>query len=85
MGSILLGVFASTAINAAGADGLLRGNPSVFGVQVPSVLIVGAYAFVVTWLILKTINHFQPVRVPDEIQDKGLDGALHGETAYAFD
>ncbi len=85
MGSILLGVFASTAINAAGADGLLRGNASFFGVQVLAVFIIGAYSFVVTWLILKVINRFQPVRVPDAIEQKGLDSELHGEAAYAFD
>ena len=48
-------------------------------------LIVGAYAFVVTWLILKVIDRFQPVRVPDDIEQRGLDTQLHGEEAYAFD
>jgi len=85
LGSIALGVFASTAVNSAGADGLLRGNPGFLGVQVLAVLIVGAYAFVVTWLILKVIDRFQPVRVPDDIEQRGLDTQLHGEEAYAFD
>ena len=49
MGSILLGVFATTSINAAGADGLLAGNPRFLGVQVLAVIIVGTY-FVLTWL-----------------------------------
>jgi Amt family ammonium transporter len=85
MGSVALGVFASTAVNAAGADGLLRGDPGFLGVQVLAVLIVGAYSFVVTWLILKIINISEPVRVPDEIEQRGLDSQLHGEEAYAFD
>jgi Amt family ammonium transporter len=85
MGSILLGVFASTAINAAGADGLLEGNPRFLGVQVLAVLIIGTYSFVVTWIILKVINIFGPVRVPDEVEKLGLDSHLHGEDAYAFD
>jgi len=85
MGSIALGVFASTAVNAAGADGLLRGDPGFLGIQIAAVAIVGAYSFVVTWLILKIINIFEPVRVPDEIEQRGLDSQLHGEEAYAFD
>jgi Amt family ammonium transporter len=84
MGCILLGVFASKAINPAGANGLLEGNPGFLGVQVAAVAIVGAYAFFVTWLILKLINRFEPVRVPDAVEQKGLDSEIHGEAAYTF-
>ena len=38
-----------------------------------------------TWLILKAINHFEPMRVADAVERKGLDSELHGEEAYAFD
>jgi Amt family ammonium transporter len=85
MGSVLLGVFASTAVNAAGADGLLRGGAGFFGAQVAAVAIVAAYAFVVTWLLLKLIDRFQTVRVPDEVERRGLDTQLHGEEAYVLD
>lgn len=53
--------------------------------QVLTVLIVGAYSFVVTWAILKVINRFQPVRVPDTVELKGLDSELHGESAYVLE
>jgi ammonium transporter, Amt family len=85
LGCIMLGVFASVAVNAAGADGLVHGNAKFFGVQVLTVLIVGAYSFVVTWAILKVINRFQPVRVPDDVELKGLDSELHGEAAYTLE
>jgi ammonium transporter, Amt family len=85
MGCILLGVFASLAVNAAGSDGLLRGDAKFFGVQVAMVAIIGAYAFVVTWAILKVINRFQTVRVPDSVELAGLDSELHGETAYILE
>ncbi len=85
MGSILLGVFASTAVNAAGADGLLLGNARFFGVQVLAVVIIAAYAFVLTWVILKAIGLFENVRVPDELEKRGLDKAEFGEDAYSFD
>ena len=85
MGCILLGVFASIAVNEAGADGLINGNAKFFGVQVLMVLIIGTYSFVVTWLILKVVNRFVPVRVPDDVERKGLDSELHGETAYVLE
>ena len=44
--------------------------------------ICAVYSFVVTLVMLKVINVFTPVRVPDEVETKGLDKALHGETAY---
>ena len=84
MGSILLGVFATTSINAAGADGLLAGNPRFLGVQVLAVIIVGTYSFVLTWLILKGIGLFENVRVPDALEKSGLDREF-GEDAYTFD
>ncbi len=85
MGSILLGVFATKTINAAGADGLLAGNARFFGVQVAAVAIIATYSFVVTWLILKILNVFERVRVPDAIELKGLDSEIHGEAAYVLD
>jgi len=53
LGSMLLGVFAYASVNAAGHDGLVAGNPSFFGKQVVAAVFVAAYAFVVTWVILK--------------------------------
>jgi Amt family ammonium transporter len=85
MGSILLGVFASKAINSAGADGLLQGNARFLGIQVAAVAIVAAYSFVGTWLILKLIDKFERVRVPDAVEQKGLDSEIHGEAAYVLD
>ena len=85
LGSILLGVFASKAINAAGADGLLRGNARFLGIQVAAVAIVATYSFVGTWLILKIIDKFERVRVPDAVEKKGLDSEIHGEAAYVLD
>lgn len=82
LGSILLGVFATKAINSAGADGLLYGGIGFFGKQVTAVLIASAYGFIFTYLMLAIINKFTPVRVSEEEERAGLDEALHGETAY---
>ena len=82
LGSILLGVFAYKSVNARGADGLLAGNAGFFGWQVAAALIVATYAFVMTFLILKFLNLFEQVRVPDSVEQRGLDESELGETAY---
>ena len=82
VGVILLGVFASKAINPAGADGLLLGNFSFFWKQTIAVIGASIYAFCFTYVMLKIINMFTKVRVADEEEEQGLDESLHGESAY---
>ena len=81
-GTILLGVFALSSVNAAGSDGLIGGDAKFFGLQVGAAAIVAVYSFVMTWLILKILDRFEPVRVPDEVELKGLDTEMHEEDAY---
>jgi ammonium transporter, Amt family len=73
-------VFASAAIN--GAKGLVEGDAHQLGIQVLAVGITGAYAFVISFGILKVLNFFGPVRVSEEHEMGGLDQLLHGEAAY---
>lgn len=82
LGTILLGVFASKAVNAAGADGLWFGNGSFLLKQIVAVVVASAYAFVFTYLMLSLINLITRVRVSEEEEKQGLDFALHGEKAY---
>ncbi|MHC1707705.1 MAG: ammonium transporter [Bacteroidales bacterium] len=82
LGTILLGVFATKAINPAGADGLLMGNSSFFFKQLIAVAGASAYAFLFTYIMLIIINFITPVRVAEHEELAGLDTALHGEKAY---
>ncbi len=82
IGTILLGVFGSAAINPAGADGILFGNASFFMKELVAVVAASAYAFVFTYLMLALINLITPVRVSEEEERLGLDVSLHGEQAY---
>jgi len=82
LGSILLGVFAYLTVNATGANGLTAGNPAFFGKQVAAALLVAAYAFGVTWLILKVLDRFEPVRAPDALELAGLDTEMEEQRAY---
>jgi Amt family ammonium transporter len=81
-GTILVGVFALVTVNAAGADGLVAGGVAFFGKQVAATAFVAAYAFVMTWVILKVLNRFEPVRVPDAVEFEGLDTEMSEEAAY---
>lgn len=81
LGTICLGLFGSTAINAAGANGLLFGGADFFFKQVVAVVGASVYAFAFTYVMLVIINAITPVRTSDT-EESGLDEALHGETAY---
>jgi len=82
LGTILLGVFASKAINGAGADGLIFGGGSFFVKQIVAVAAAALYAFLFTYIMLVIINYITPVKVPVEHEIDGLDVSLHGERAY---
>ncbi len=83
IGTLLAGLFATKAVNAAGVDGLLYGNVSQLGVQAYGVVVVGAYALVVSWILLKAVNAFMPLRMPLDAEAQGMDLVEHTETAYS--
>jgi Amt family ammonium transporter len=81
-GAILTGVFASAAVNGA-ADGLFFGNPGQVGIQAVAILAVAAYCGVMTFIILKVIGLFSPLRPSEREEAVGMDILNHGEEAYA--
>jgi Amt family ammonium transporter len=83
IGTICLGIFASTAINPGGADGLLAGNPAFLGIQLFGVLVVGAYAFILSWVLLKAVDVIMGLRLELDSEVSGLDLSEHSETAYS--
>ena len=82
LGIILLGLFASTAFNPAGTDGLMAGNVAFFFKQLVAIAVSSVWAFGFTYGMLWLIDRFTPVKVPQAAEESGLDTALHGETAY---
>ena len=85
IGVILLGVFASTAFNPAGTDGLIAGNVKFFLIQAAAVIISSIWAFGFTYGMLWLIDKITPVKVETAEQQGGLDEFLHGEQAYIGD
>ncbi len=82
LGVVLLGILASTAVNPAGADGLLLGGSAFFLKQLATVVGSSIYALVFTYVMLVLINRITKVRTSEGEEEAGLDDSLHGETAY---
>lgn len=82
IGALATGVFATTSVNPAGADGLLYGNPALLGIQAIAVVVAAGYAAIVSFVILKVIDATIGLRVSSDEEEKGLDVTQHGEAAY---
>ena len=82
VGTICLGIFASTSVNPGGVDGLLAGNITQLWKQVFGVIVVGSYTLVISWVLLKVIDSTLGLRVDEESEIMGLDSTEHSETAY---
>ena len=82
LGTIMAGVFASTAINAGGANGLLSGNPKQLAVQIGAVALVAVYSFAVSMALFKVLDATMGVRVAKDQEIEGLDISQHGEAGY---
>lgn len=82
VGMLMTGIFASTAINGAGADGWAYGNFTLFLHQLLGMLLVVAYSFLMGLVIFKVVNLIYPIRVSHEEEELGLDISQHDETYH---
>jgi Amt family ammonium transporter len=82
LGMLATSIFASLAVNSAGADGLLLGNGMQLVKQLVGVVSVGAFAFGATWILGKLVDVTIGLRVGETEEALGLDISQHGERAY---
>jgi Amt family ammonium transporter len=82
-GALATGLFATTAVNPAGFDGLFYGNPAQLGIQLAGVLVTGLFAFVATFVLTKILSATIGLSVSEQEEMLGLDLSEHGERAYA--
>ena len=82
-GILATGLFASKAINTAGADGLFFGNTAQFGIQAIMVAAVAIFSAFGTWIILRLVDAMVGLRVSPEDEATGLDLSQHNERAYS--
>lgn len=83
-GVLATGLFASKAINPAGADGLFYGNPKQFLIQAAAAGVTLAYSFVTSVIIYKVVDFFLKARVDEREEVMGLDLTQHHENAYTI-
>ena len=80
-GILFIGFVAQESWNGV-ADGLFYGNAAQLGYQALAVATVPAYAFVMTYLLLRLVNLVMPLRATEDEESIGMDIVQHGEEAY---
>lgn len=84
VGTILTAMFASKAVNPAGADGLIYGGTQLFFANIAGAVAVIIYTLFMTLVVLKAVNRFMPLRVSQEDEQTGLDASQHGESVFVL-
>ncbi|MGV8078891.1 MAG: ammonium transporter [Syntrophales bacterium] len=82
-GMIATGLFATTAVNGDGANGLFFGNPGQVGVQIVAILVTIAFSFGMTYVLAKLLHWSMGLRVSPMEEEVGLDISSHGERSYS--
>jgi Amt family ammonium transporter len=81
IGILTIGLIAQAAWNGV-SDGWLYGNFDQFVDQAKAAVAVPAYAFGMTFVLLKLIGAVMPLRGPEDDEAVGMDAIYHGEEAY---
>ena len=85
IGTLMVGLFGSTAVNSLSADGLFYGGGfTQLGKQAVAALSVMVYSFVIAAILAFIINKTIGFRISEEDEVMGVDEAEHAETAYDF-
>jgi Amt family ammonium transporter len=82
-GMIAAGLFATTAVNGDGANGLFFGNPGQLGIQIIAILVTISFCFGMTYVIAKLLHWSMGLRVSPMEEEVGLDISSHGERSYS--
>jgi Amt family ammonium transporter len=86
VGAMLTGVFATKVAYGGDANlGLLDGNPILIWKQFEGVAFTYVFAGVATFIILKVLQLFMDLRVPQSVEEQGIDLPIHGEEGYGSD
>jgi Amt family ammonium transporter len=83
-GVLATGLWATRAVNPAGADGLFYGSGTLLGAQFLAVVVTAAFAFAGTFGLLALVNAITPLRVSEHDERVGLDLTQHREAGYTL-
>lgn len=88
LGTMLCGVFATASLSAgpdtpSGFPGALEGNPGQLLIQFYGCAVTILWCGVMTFVLLKLVGFFIPLRVSDQAEIEGLDITQHGESIHS--
>jgi Amt family ammonium transporter len=83
-GALATGLFATTAVNSAGANGLFYGNPALLWIQFKAVMVTVVYSGVMSYVLLKLVDAVLGLRASEQAERIGLDLTDHRETGYTL-
>ncbi|HFI0619236.1 ammonium transporter [Streptococcus suis] len=82
-GGIVTGLFTTPELALDPENiGLIYGNPRLFLVTIAAIVFTIIWSAGMTFVLIKGISFFMPLRVSDREEAIGLDDTEHGETAY---
>ena len=81
-GMVAAGLFATTAVNGAGANGLFFGNPGQLFTQLFAIAVTIVFSFSMTYGLAKLLHWSIGLRVTVMEEEVGLDISSHGERSY---
>ncbi|MGH2700414.1 MAG: ammonium transporter [Actinomycetota bacterium] len=85
LGALMTGLFADSAINAAGADGLLfGGGATLLGKQIVAIVVTLVFSLVISLVLLKIVQATIGLRVTEEEELTGVDLGQHSEVGYSL-
>lgn len=84
LGAVATGLFATTVVNTAGADGLFSGSGALLGKQLIAIGACFLYSFIISFVILKAVDMVMGLRVAKDDEVQGLDITQHSESGYSL-
>ncbi|MCC7365782.1 MAG: ammonium transporter [Dehalococcoidia bacterium] len=85
-GAVATGLFATAEVSGLPyAEGLINGEAARLWDSIVGIFVIGAFSFIMTFIILKVLDMTLGIRVTEDDEELGLDVTQHGERAYTFD
>ena len=85
LGLLMAGIFCSPSLGLFSGNGFSDGIDGIggqLGVQLTGIVATFVYTAVISWILLRVVNVFVPLRVDQEDATAGLDIVLHDERGY---
>lgn len=85
LGLLMAGIFCSPSLGLFSGNGFSDGIDGIggqLGVQITGIVATFVYTAVISWILLRVVNVFVPLRVDQEDETAGLDIVLHDERGY---